>query len=127
MSIKIIQKINDNTTVELEAENDVEMFRKLSAAQEVYGDAKCPKCGSSHLGFRVRQATDGKKTFDYPERVCLNYKCRAKLTFGVGENGIFPVRFQREDGEYVKDEEGKRIPKGDRGWTKWDHDTQQEV
>jgi len=124
--MQIQQKVNDRVTVVADGENPMELFQQLSSLQEVFGENCCGKCGGTNLTYRIRKAQKGKDEYDYPEMVChsLDIKtgkaCYAKLSFGQGDDGIlFPVRFQREGKVYVKDADGKNIPKGANGWVRY--------
>lgn len=123
--LKLNKKLNNFVTIQAEGETQLDLFKAVARAEEVFGEHSCGKCNSESISFRVRVVQDGKKTYEYPELVCNS--CYAKLSFGQMEGGeLFPVRFQREDGEYVKDNNGKYIPKGTRGWTKYNKDTKKE-
>lgn len=108
-----------------DGENPLEIFQKLATLQEVFCESKCGKCGCEDLSYRVRNVQDGKKTYTYPEMSCS--KCWAKLSFGQSDDGaLFPVRYQRKDKEYLKDKDGKNIPKGANGWVKYNKETGKE-
>lgn len=125
--MKIIQKLTDRTSCEVEADSDVEIWEGLAGLQEVFGEERCGKCKKENksvltghnLKFIVRLNADEDKFY---ELHCGD--CRAKLTYSCTKKGkgLFPVRFQRKDGDYVKDENGKLVPRGDNGWTKWNFD-----
>lgn len=120
-------KLNDRVTIVADAEKHTELFSQLVALQEVFNDGGCGKCNKTNLQYRVRKATDekGKKEYLYYELVCSN--CYAKLTFGQSDDGVlFPIRYQREEGEYLKDANGKNLPKGVRGWVKYNKETGKE-
>ena len=131
--MQVEYKVNDRAVVVANGENPLEVFKNLATLQEVFGEEKCGKCGGTNFTFRIRKAQDGKKEYEYPEIVCHSYliedmnytnkKCYAKLTFGQSDDGIlFPIRFKREGKEYVKDKDGKNIPKGDNGWVRYNFD-----
>lgn len=125
--MKVSVKLNDRVTVEGEGETQLDVFRNLASMQEVFGESSCQKCNSSNLQFVVRRVQDGKKEYEYPELRCKGDKCYAKLSFGTMEGGqLFPVRHERKDGEYLKDENGKNIPRGKNGWVRWNFDTKKE-
>jgi hypothetical protein len=110
-------RVRSNLTVELEAEKQVDLFRLLASAQEVFGEAKCGKCRSGNLGFRVRTV----KGNDFFEIVCNG--CRAVLSMGVhrGEAGTLFPRRHTEAGDGVKE----WLP--DNGWLKWDPEAERMV
>jgi len=102
---------NGRVTVELEGDTQVEIFAQLASFQEVFDETECGKCGSENLRFQVRNIEDNL----YYELKCMD--CGARLSFGALKKGggLFPRR---------KDKEGSWL--SDRGWVKWNPDTQQE-
>lgn len=129
--MKVEYKLNDRVTVVGEGDTQLEVFETLATLEEVFGDRECGKCGSRNLGFRVRHVQDGKKEYTYPEMKCN--ECHAKLAYGQMEGGkLFPVRFERKDGEYVKVND-KNVPLGKKkdgkwsyGWVKFNKETNKE-
>lgn len=114
-----------NNIVQVEGETHLDVFKKASNVQEVFGEKCCGKCKSSDLQYVIRKAESGKKVYEYPEIRCGD--CGAKLKFGQSEDGsLFPIRFQRENGEYKLDANNKKIPQGVNGWVKYNHTTKQE-
>lgn len=123
--LKLNVKLNNRVSVEAEGETQLEVFENASALQEVFGESCCGKCGSENITFRVRTVGEGKKTYKYPEMVCKS--CWAKLSYGQSDGGVlFPVRYEREDKEYVRDANGFKIPRGDKGWVKYNKETDKE-
>lgn len=119
-------KISPTTIVTAEADNQLELFRQLASLTEVFGEDKCKKCGSPYR-YQVRTVTDGKKEYTYPELVCTNRECRAKLSYGQSEGGIiYPKRFKQKDGEYVMNEDGRKVVKGNWGWAIYNKETGEE-
>ena len=102
---------NGRLSVELNAETQTDLFEQLAYFQEVFGETGCGKCGSENLRFQVRTVEDNL----YYELRCLD--CGAKLAFGAMKKGgrLFPRR-KNKDGEWLPD----------RGWVKWNKETQQE-
>ena len=102
---------NGRLSVELNAETQPDLFEQLAYFQEVFGETGCGKCGSENLRFQVRTVEDNL----YYELRCLD--CGAKLAFGAMKKGgrLFPRR-KNKDGEWLPD----------RGWVKWNKETQQE-
>ena len=120
-----VNKQIGTVTLLADGENPLEIFEKLAMLQEVFCEDKCGKCGNTALSYRVRKVQDGKKEYTYPELGCN--KCYAKLTFGQSDDGrLFPVRYQRKDKEYIKDKDGRNIPKGSNGWVKYNKETGKE-
>ena len=109
-------KVRPNLTVELEAEQQQDLFRLLASAQEVFGEAKCGKCKSGNLTFRVRSV----KGNDFFEIVCNG--CRAVLSMGVHRTGgtLFPRRHTEVEG-------GVKEWLPDNGWLKWDPEAERMV
>lgn len=125
--MKVEFKPSEKITLVAEGETQFDIFQTLAEMQEVFAEDACGKCKSKWLRFVVRNVQDGKKEYKYPELRCGNPSCRAKLTFGQSENGkLFPVRFKRQDGEYVKDENGRNIQKGNWGWVIYNKETGEE-
>lgn len=102
--MKLRYRINDKVELELEGEGQKEIFKELSAVQEIFGEEKCGMCNKNNLKFTVR-SVDGN---DYFEIRCND--CNAVLSFGQHKKGgtLFPKR---------KDEENKYLP--NKGWHKW--------
>ena len=102
---------NGRIGVELEADTQKDLFNQISSFQEVFDEGCCGKCGNENVRFVVRTVEEN----DYHELRCSS--CSAKLSFGANKKGggLFPKR---------KDKEGNWLP--DRGWVKWNKETQQE-
>lgn len=102
--MKILYKVNDKLTFELEGEGQKEIFKELATIQEIFSEEKCGLCGSQNIKFVVRNV-DGN---DYYELRCLD--CGAILAFGQHKKGgtLFPKR---------KDDDGNYMP--NRGWHKF--------
>jgi len=98
-------------TAEFDVDTQTDLFEQLAFFQEIFGEEQCGKCGSENLKFQVRKVEDNL----YYELRCAD--CGAKLAFGTMKQGgrLFPRR---------KDKEGNWLP--DRGWVKWNKETQQE-
>ena len=107
---------NGRMTVELEADSQTELWEELAAFQEVFEEQVCGKCSKNNFRSVVRQDSDENK---YYELHCLD--CKAKLAYGAHKKGggLFPARFERKDGVNVKDKDGKNVPRGKNGWTRW--------
>lgn len=102
--MKILYKVNDKLTFELEGEGQKEIFKELATIQEIFSEEKCGLCGSSNIRFVVRNV-DGN---DYYELRCID--CGAVLAFGQHKKGgtLFPKR---------KDDDGNYMP--NKGWHKF--------
>lgn len=122
--MKVEYRISPRATVVAEGDTQLDVFTSLASMQEIFGESKCGKCDSEDIQFKIRTVKDGKKEYTYPEMQCR--KCWAKLSYGQMEGGaLFPVRYLREDGEYVKVDD-KLVPKGTRGWVKYNKETGKE-
>lgn len=111
-------------TVELEAANDKEMFRKLARFQEIYEDTPAAKLGEKLVSggdvtYRVRKAKyvdeKGKeKEAEYFEKVVTSGELMwYKKSFGVlddSTDNLFPKRPSEED---------KDVERGFNGWHKY--------
>jgi|694.fasta_scaffold79389_2 hypothetical protein len=112
-----------NLTVEIEGNNDKELFRKLSHFQEIFEDVPSAKIGDDvfsggDVRYRIRHVkyTDEKgkeKEADYFEKLVVSGKLKGyKKSYGVlddGTDNLFPKR----------DVEGENIVKGFNGWHKY--------
>lgn len=102
--MKILYKVNDKLTFELEGEGQKEIFKELATIQEIFSEEKCGLCSSENIRFVVRNV-DGN---DYYELRCID--CGAVLAFGQHKKGgtLFPKR---------KDDDGNYMP--NKGWHKF--------
>ena len=102
------QTANGRISVEIEGDTQKDLFKNLSAFQEVFGESVCGKCASENLRFIVRTVAAN----DYYEIRCTD--CGARLEFGQAKKGgaLFPRR---------KDKDGEWLPNG--GWVKWNSKT----
>ncbi len=108
----ILNVIKDYLSIEIEAESQKELFEGIAGLQGVFNNNQCSVCGTERPNFIVRKASSDKgRTFNYYELQCRNNECRAKLHFGVHEEGetLFPKR-KNEDGTYHAKQ----------GWKIWD-------
>jgi hypothetical protein len=92
-------------TVEIEGQSVKDIFREIATLSEIFSEEKCGLC----RGNEIRPNTRNVKNFEYFEMICLNPKCRARLSFGqkADGTGIFPTRKldangkpDRENGTY---------------------------
>lgn len=102
--MKLNYKVSDRLSFELEGEGQKEIFKELSAIQEIFGEESCGLCKSHNLRYVVRNVEGN----DYYELRCVD--CGAILAFGQHKKGgtLFPRR---------KDDDGKWLP--NRGWHKY--------
>ena len=96
-------------TVEIEGQNVKDLFRQIASLSEIFNEEKCGQCGGTEIRPNTRTVEKNKKNYEYFEMVCLNPKCRARLSFGqkADGSGIFPTRKldangkpDRENGSY---------------------------
>jgi translation initiation factor 2 beta subunit (eIF-2beta)/eIF-5 len=102
--MKVICKVNEKVTFELEGSGQKDIFEQLSSVQEVFGEGACGKCNSENIRFQVREV-DGNKFYELKCNAC-----GSTLAFGAHKKGdtLFPKR---------KDGDGKWLD--NKGWTKW--------
>ena len=107
--MKVIYRVNNNLSFELDGSGQKDMFEQLAMVQEIFGQDVCGKCKSENLVYRIRE-NDGNKFY---ELMCK--KCFAVLSFGQHKIGgtLFPSK---------KDKGGDWLP--DNGWTKWNKEKQ---
>jgi hypothetical protein len=102
--MKLKYKINDKVELEIEGEGQKEVFKELSAVQEIFGEKECGLCKKQNLKFVVRNVESN----DYFEIRCGD--CGGILSFGQHKKGgtLFPKR-KGENNEYLPNN----------GWHKW--------
>ena len=102
--MKLNYKVSDKLSFELEGAGQKEIFKELSALQEIFGEESCGMCKSHNIRYVVRNVEGN----DYYELRCAD--CGAVLAFGQHKKGgtLFPRR---------KDDDGKWLP--NRGWHKY--------
>lgn len=122
--MRLEYQANPKMKLVVDGEDVNELFESLGLMQEIFGEEHCGKCKSTNLKFHMRKVGEGKKVMSYPEMVCES--CGAKLEFGkTQDERMYPIRFQRQKNEvenrweYVKDSNGRNVPLGENGWTKW--------
>lgn len=100
-------KVSQNLTIEVEAENQKDLFKLIASTYEVFGEVRCGLCGSKSIRPRCRPA-EGKnrrrEIYEFPEWRCdglvknaegKTVRCGAKLSLGTmndGTNTLFPHR-----------------------------------
>lgn len=125
--MKATLQVNPKLSIEVEAPTQTELFESLAANSEIFAVCKCGQCGGDNIQFVVREVEVKKKPVKYYELRCQKAGCYAKFHYGVMEGGkLFPIEFKRKGGEYLKDNNGKNIPWGMNGWTKYNKETGQE-
>jgi len=122
-------------TVELEAANDKEMFRKLARFQEIYEDTPAADINGKRVEggdivYRARKSkyldkkTNKEKDAEYFERVVVSGPLTLfKKGYGVLDDqtdNLFPKRMSRDEENYNK------YIHGYNGWMKWDGGTKED-
>jgi hypothetical protein len=109
-------RVRTDLVIELEAEQQQDLFRAIASAQEVFGEKKCGKCKAANLTFRVRTVKDN----NFFEVVCNS--CRATMSMGVHRTGgtLFPRR-------HIEAEGGAKEWLPDNGWLRWDPEAERMV
>lgn len=82
-------------SVELEGNEQKEIFEKMAAFYEVFGESTCKSCNSENIYPLVRVVDDNT----FYEMGCKD--CGAKLAYGAHKKGgsLFPKR-KNEDGTF---------------------------
>ena len=115
--MKATVKVNEQLSIDVEAEDVKKLFEGLANVQEVFGDNKCGACKSTEIRCCVRTVEDNS----FYELVCN--KCHCKVAFGHNKTGggMYPKRYQTDSkGKAVKDKTtGKPIYLENNGWTKY--------
>jgi len=111
--MKVVCKVSDNATFELDAADQKEAMEEMAKLHEVFGNDTCGKCKGTDIRPVVREVEENK----YYEFRCQNSDCRARLSFGVHKKGgtLFPKR---------KDDDGNW--RGSNGWVRWNPQTKSE-
>jgi len=90
--VRIIHKLNNRTTIDVEGVTQQEVFEALGSAGEVFAQNQCGNCQSENVRFNTR-VHDNVRFFE----VCCN-DCGAALGFGQRKDGtgMFPKRWDKE-------------------------------
>lgn len=119
-------KARPNLIVEIEGDDEAELFENISSAEETFVHVACGCCGNSDLRYVVRKDDEENK---YYELHCKNIQCRARLPFGVQKKGggLYPKRRwdslspgekeKRKDDEAYAKNHGGYLDKN--GWYKY--------
>lgn len=124
MMLKVSFRVNGNTTVHAEGQNTAEVFEKLAMLCETFGEPDAVK--GSERGdyvYRVREV-DGNKFHEL-----YSSSLNAKLPFGQNKETkhVYPKRMETDSkGKAIRDDNGKAKYLPDRGWLRWNPDTQKE-
>lgn len=84
-------KARSNLIVEVEGDDEAELFENISSASETFVHAECGCCKGTDIAFVVRQDDEDNK---YYELHCKDFQCRARLPFGLQKKGgkLYPKR-----------------------------------
>jgi hypothetical protein len=122
--MKASYKVNDNLSIELEAEKLTNLLVQVSNVNSALEPEECGKCECTNTFPRVREV--GTDTFF--EIQCK--ECWAVLQLGVHkEGGTLYKKLMKTDskGRAVKDDNDKPVYLQDKGWLKWDKEKKQMV
>ena len=122
--MQIQRKMTDKLSFTAEANTQKELFEKLSEIDkwtEVFGVESCGVCKNRNIKFTIRVVTvkEGPKkgkVFKYPELVCNNLKCRAKLC--IGEHQVGGTLYPK-----LKNKEKEYLPNN--GWAKYTKESEE--
>lgn len=111
--MKVSLKVKPSLVVEVEDDKMTDVFEQLSCAQEVFGEKFCGKCGSDDISFVTRQRDN-----TFYELKCN--KCFAIVPISPHDNkqGTMYVR------RYDLDDDKNKIWLKDKGWKRWNKDTE---
>ena len=121
--MKVTQTLENGITIHAEGENTLEVFEQLAELTEVFGEPNATKNGetASYI-FRVR--TVGTDKF----YELFSHKLKAKLVYGCSKEGkkLYPKRMKTDSKGKAIRENDKAIYLSDRGWLRWNYETQTE-
>jgi len=127
--MKVQLKVSKNAIVEGSGETLLDVYKEVCALSEVFGESECGKCGGTDLKYQIRNAKDDSgEEYEYPEIVCNDRDCRARLALGLSKtNGqLYPKRYEMDGKKYILDDNGKKKVKGSWGWTIFNRETKVE-
>lgn len=77
--------------IEVEEDSETELFEAIASAEETFTHEECGHCNGRQLRYAVREVEGNK----YYELHCTDFKCRARLPFGVAKKNkgkLYPKR-----------------------------------
>lgn len=121
--IKLKYNVRPSIQVEVDVNDQLELFKSLAEIQEIMGEDTCKKCGGVDTSFVVREV-DGNT---FHEIRCNNKGCRAILSFGKEKKSgrLYPRRYEVEGKEAKKDADGKVVYLPNEGWVAYNPKTGQ--
>lgn len=107
--------------VEVEGEEQKDLFKEMASVYEIFDEQKCGLCGSKNVRMVVRKNKDAEDFFEFQcHGIIANgtQRCRAYLYIGQNKKGggLFPVRALDERGK--PDRETGKFGKHN-GWTRY--------
>lgn len=89
--MKATVNVGNGVSIDVSGDTQIELFKSIAKVQATFSFNKCGRCGSENVQFQVR-TTDNDE--DYPEMVCRDVNCRAKLPFGIAKKtfDLYPKR-----------------------------------
>lgn len=109
-------------TVEVEGQEQKDLFQAAAQAYEVFGEKECGLCGSEDIVPVVRKVLWKKKECDYHEWHCQKPGCRARLSLSPNMEGgtLFANRRLLPDGKPATGEDREKGEFGPHnGWTRY--------
>jgi len=123
--MKAQYKVDTHTIIEIESDQLTDVLRELQDVKNCISKEPCGKCNGDNSQWRVRRSGD----YEFFEIYCPD--CYAVLSLGQHKTGdekgkLYKKRMKTNNkGQSIKDDEGKGIPLPDRGWQRWNKETQQ--
>lgn len=89
--MKATVNVGNGVSIDVSGDTQIELFKSIAKVQATFSFNKCGRCGSENVQFQVRTTENDE---DYPEMVCREANCRAKLAFGTTrkEHDLFPKK-----------------------------------
>lgn len=112
-------KVNPRVLIEIEGEEQKDLFAQMAQAHEVFSETKCGLCASDEIRPVVRTVEVKKKPVLYYEYHC---KCGGRLSLSQNADGgtLFVNRKLLDNGKPATGEERANGKYGKHnGWTKY--------
>jgi hypothetical protein len=89
MTTRAKVKMGESIEFEVEADDEMTLFKEVARVTELYGNNICGKCNNKEVKFVSRLDSEGN---DWLELLCKNPACGAKLVYGQTKKGkqIYP-------------------------------------
>ena len=94
--------------IEVEGDDQAELFKAMAQVQEVFDEVKCGLCGCTNIRQVVRKNKDEEEFYEYQCQGIIDNKekgtkerCKAYLALGQNKKGggLFPIRALDEKGK----------------------------